>query len=175
MKTKLSLILTVFALVLGFSMFVGNNAALAGNPLTCDPGESTGNDDGGECNGDCDRGDHIQSGDCDGKCDAGENACSVDCDPLGQCAFGDETVLTSTDVRTVASRIINIILTLLGTVATVIILIGGFKWMTGGGNEDKVGEAKKLMAAGVVGLAIVLTAYSIATFVINNLESATVE
>ena len=45
--------------------------------------------------------------------------------------------------------------------------------MTAGGNEEKVGEAKKLLMQGVIGLAIVLAAYSIATFVISGLISAT--
>ena len=55
----------------------------------------------------------------------------------------EETILTSTDARTVLSRIINIILTLLGTVAVVIILFGGFKWMTSGGDGSNIESAKK--------------------------------
>ena len=55
----------------------------------------------------------------------------------------------------------------------IIILLGGFKWMTAGGNEDKVGEAKKLIIAGVIGLIIILASWGIATFVINALVSAT--
>jgi len=68
---------------------------------------------------------------------------------------------------------INVILGFLGIVAFIIILLGGFKWMTSGGDEDKIGEAKKLMGAGVVGMAIVLAAWAIASFVINQLASAT--
>ncbi len=74
--------------------------------------------------------------------------------------------------ETVAS-IINVFMGLLGTVAIVIILIGGFQWMTAGGNEEKVEKAKKLLGAGVIGLAIILTAYSITRFVIGNLINAT--
>lgn len=68
---------------------------------------------------------------------------------------------------------INVILGFLGIVAFIIILLGGFKWMTSGGDEDKIGEAKKLMGAGVVGMAIVLAAWAVASFVINQLASAT--
>jgi hypothetical protein len=52
-------------------------------------------------------------------------------------------------------------------------LLGGFKWMTAGGNEDKVGEAKKLITAGIIGLVIILAAFAIATFVLSQLLSAT--
>lgn len=81
--------------------------------------------------------------------------------------------LGSQDPRLVIAKVINIILGFLGIIAVVIILIGGFKWMTGGGNEDKVGEAKKMIIAGVIGLVIVLSAWAIATFVVNNLVTIT--
>jgi phosphoglycerol transferase MdoB-like AlkP superfamily enzyme len=71
------------------------------------------------------------------------------------------------------SQIINVLLGLLGVIAVVIILMGGFKWMTAAGNEEKVGEAKKLLGAGIVGLVIILSAFAIASFVISNLASAT--
>jgi hypothetical protein len=61
----------------------------------------------------------------------------------------------------------------LGIVAVVIILIGGFKWMTAGGNEDKTAEARKLITAGIIGLVIILSAFAIAKFVLDQLLSAT--
>ena len=67
---------------------------------------------------------------------------------------------------------INIILGFLGIVAVVIILLGGFKWMTAGGNEDKVGEARKLITAGIIGLIIILASFAIASFVLTQLSAA---
>jgi len=61
----------------------------------------------------------------------------------------------------------------LSIIAVLIILMGGFKWMTAGGNEEKVEEAKKMIIAGIVGLAVIFTSFAIATFVINQLISAT--
>lgn len=87
--------------------------------------------------------------------------------------YAGETGLGSTDIRVTIARIIRVAMGLLGIVAVVIILIGGFTWMTAGGNEEKVGEAKKWIFAGIIGLAIILSAYAIATFVISNLVSAT--
>jgi len=71
------------------------------------------------------------------------------------------------------ARIINVFMGLLGIVAVVIILYGGFLWMTAAGNEDRVEKAKKLIVAGIIGLAIILSAYAIARFVVNSLVSAT--
>mgnify|MGYP001589838599 FL=1 len=64
---------------------------------------------------------------------------------------------------------------LLGIVAVVIILAGGFLWMTAGGNEEKVEKAKSLIFSGIIGLAIILTSFAIARFVISSLTSATTD
>ncbi|HLD31373.1 MAG TPA: pilin [Patescibacteria group bacterium] len=87
--------------------------------------------------------------------------------------YGKKTGLGNQDLRDMISNIINVALSMLGIVAVVIVLAGGFKWMTAGGNEDKVAEAKKLIIAGVIGLGIILTAYAIARFVLEQLYLAT--
>jgi len=79
------------------------------------------------------------------------------------------------DVRTTAARSINVALGFLGIIAVVIVLIGGFKYMVSGGNEEKTSEAKNMIVAGIIGLAIILSAWAITTFVISSLLSATSE
>jgi len=81
--------------------------------------------------------------------------------------------LGNTDPREMAGSVINIVLGFLGVIAVLIILLGGFKWMTAGGNEDGIGEAKQMISAGVVGLVVILAAFGIAQFVINALYNAT--
>ncbi|MCK4968253.1 MAG: hypothetical protein KAS12_04300, partial [Candidatus Aenigmarchaeota archaeon] len=56
---------------------------------------------------------------------------------------------------------------LLGLIALIIIIIGGFQWMTAGGNKEKVETARKLMINGLIGLVIIVFSYVIATAVIN--------
>ncbi len=87
--------------------------------------------------------------------------------------YAEEIGLPKQDVRATIANIIRVAMSLLGIVALVIILIGGFKWMTAGGNEEKVGEAKKVMFAGVIGLAIIFSAYAISNFVLTQLYKAT--
>ena len=79
------------------------------------------------------------------------------------------------DPRSIAANIINIILGFLGILAVVLILFGGFKWMTAAGNEDKVAEAKKLLVAGVVGMIIILAAYALAAFILDAVFRATTD
>ena len=91
---------------------------------------------------------------------------------LAQFTVPGNTGLASADLEDTAVRIIKTILSLLGLIALVIILMGGFKWMTSGGNEEKVGEAKKLLGAGVVGIVIILAAYAITQFVVVQMQNA---
>ena len=79
----------------------------------------------------------------------------------------------TTDIRITIARIIRTAMSLLGIIAVLIILYGGFKWMTSAGSDEAVGDAKKIITAGIIGLVIILTAYAIASFVINSLVSAT--
>ena len=71
------------------------------------------------------------------------------------------------------TRLINTAMIFLGIIAVGIILIAGFKWMTAGGSDDKVGEAKKLMTSGVIGLIIILSAWGIAYFILENAVKVT--
>lgn len=119
-------------------------------------------------------------------CDAGETCKDPGTDPsakAGKCeadTFGLNPVgnqvkgkLGNQDLRETAANLINVLLGILGLIAVVIVLAGGFKWMTAGGNDEKVGEARKMIFSGVIGLAIILSAWAISLFVINQLSSAT--
>ena len=64
-------------------------------------------------------------------------------------------------------------MSLLGIVTVVIVLIGGFKWMTAGGNDDQTAEARKWIFSGIIGLAIIMSAWAIARFVLIQLSGAT--
>jgi len=86
--------------------------------------------------------------------------------------FGNATGLGQGDLKQTIGNLIRVALGFLGVVAVVIVLYGGFKWMVAGGNDEKVGEAKKLIISGIIGLAIILSAYAITTFVITNLINA---
>jgi len=87
--------------------------------------------------------------------------------------YAANTGLGNKDPRAIASSIIQIALGFLGIIAVVIILIGGFKWMTAAGNEEGVSSAQKILVAGIIGLVIILAAWGIANFVLNSLLSAT--
>lgn len=79
-------------------------------------------------------------------------------------------VMAQADLIGIVFKTIQYILAFLGVVAVVVIIIGGFMWMTAAGNEEKVGKAKKVIIQGLIGLVIVLLAYAISAFVIARLQ-----
>lgn len=81
--------------------------------------------------------------------------------------------LAASDPRTTAVKIINVALGFLGIVAVVIVLYGGFMWMTAGGNEERITKAKQILTAGIIGLVIIVMAWAIARYVVNTLMTAT--
>lgn len=79
--------------------------------------------------------------------------------------------LGSANLQETVIAIIQWVLGLLGLIAVIMILIGGFKWMTAGGNEEKVESAKKLLTAAIIGLVIILLAWAIVIFVLGVLQN----
>ena len=67
--------------------------------------------------------------------------------------YGEAIGLGTRSLQETIASIIRVLLSLLGIVAVVIVLAGGFKWMTAGGSDEKVKEAKKMITQGIIGLA----------------------
>lgn len=100
------------------------------------------------------------------------NPTLIDADALGV-KYGEKIGLGTGDIRDTIASIIKTVMGLLGIVAVVIVLIGGFYWMTAGGDEGRVETGKKWIFSGIIGLAIILSAYALTKFVFESLLSAT--
>lgn len=81
--------------------------------------------------------------------------------------------LSSTNPLIIVTRLINYALLLLGVIAISLVIYAGFIWMTSGGNDDKITQAKKILRNALIGLIIVLSAWGITTFILNKLLGAT--
>ena len=75
-------------------------------------------------------------------------------------------------IATVTS-LINTMMVFLGLIAVGIVLLGGFKWMTAMGSDEKINEAKKLMGSGAIGIIIILSAWGISKFILEKAISVT--
>lgn len=92
---------------------------------------------------------------------------------LAQDQFGLEAAaqigLPRVDLKVAIVRIIQIILGFLGLVAVIIILYGGYVYMTAAGDPKKTEKAKKILIDAIIGLIIILAAFTIVSFIIRAL------
>jgi Type IV secretion system pilin len=75
-------------------------------------------------------------------------------------------------VGVLASKIVNIFSIVVGAVAVIMIIYGGFRYITSGGDTNKVGSAKNTLIYAIIGLIIVALAQVIVHFVLNTSSNA---
>jgi len=81
-----------------------------------------------------------------------------------------KTGVSQSTIGHIVGQITQVFLALIGIILVVLIIYSGFLWMTSGGNEEKVGRAKKTIMSSAIGVFIVLSAYAITAFVIGALK-----
>ena len=98
-------------------------------------------------------------------------------DPLDNAAStaGFQTAGAKTRMNVIIATIIQAVLAFLGVVFLILMIYGGYMWMTARGNEEQVNKASKTIVAAIVGLIIILSAYAISFFVIKALEEKTLK
>ena len=67
------------------------------------------------------------------------------------------------------TKIINIVIGVLGLVCVVVMIIGGVNYMTSSGDAGKVKKAKDTILYGVIGLVVCALAFAIVNWVIGGL------
>lgn len=75
--------------------------------------------------------------------------------------------LSSVAVGSIVARGIQVVLGLLAIVFLGLTVMAGFQWMTAGGNEEQIKKATNTLKAAIIGLIIVLAAYTITYFIFN--------
>lgn len=69
--------------------------------------------------------------------------------------------------RSLALTIVNFFLTFLGLIAVVMIIYGGFLYVTAAGNGEKVESAKKIIMYSVIGIIIILLSFAIVNTILG--------
>jgi hypothetical protein len=76
-----------------------------------------------------------------------------------------------TGLSDLIKKIINIFSVIVGVIAVVMIIVGGLKYITSGGDSSNVSGAKNTIIYAIVGLIIVALAQFIVHFVLSNTSS----
>jgi len=75
--------------------------------------------------------------------------------------------LGTTDVSVIIARVINTILGIVGSIALLMFIIGGFIWLTAGGSADRINLAKNILAWSTIGLVVIFSAYAITRLILT--------
>src|SRR3989338_2199818 len=82
-------------------------------------------------------------------------------------------ITTSATLPAVIGGIIKGFLSLFCAIFLALMIYGGFKWMTAGGDAQKVKDALQVIRNAIIGLVIVVAAWSITLFVTGTLIDST--
>jgi len=66
-----------------------------------------------------------------------------------------------TSFRRIAKTIVNFFLFFLGLVATVMVIFGGFLYVTSGGNDQNTEKAKKIILYSAIGILLILISFAL--------------
>ena len=72
------------------------------------------------------------------------------------------------DLISDTSKIINVVLGVLGVVAVAVVIYGGFLFLTAQGDPGKIKKGKDSITWGIIGLIIALLSWSIINFVLSS-------
>lgn len=117
-----------------------------------------------DCNGTITNVPSCSGGGCPSVCSCMDNSTaggSVTLDnPLGQ----------NVSVQNLIGRIINAVLGIVGSLALVMFIYGGFIWMLAAGNNERVQRGKDIIIWAVIGLVIIFSAYALVKLVFSGLK-----
>ena len=106
---------------------------------------------------------------------ADASAVAPNCDPSkglangASCAKGEGQKDKLFGTGGVFTTIVNVLLFIIGAVSVIMIIFGGFRYVTSGGDSGGVTSAKNTILYAVVGLIVALLAYAIVNFVLTDL------
>lgn len=102
-----------------------------------------------------------------------DGVCSGVGQATGNKGCGTEGQGGNLDLSNIAAKIVNIFSVIVGIVAVIMIIFGGFRYITSGGDSNRVGGAKNTLIYAIIGLIIVALAQVIVHYVLNTASSAT--
>lgn len=80
---------------------------------------------------------------------------------------GDSGLPEDSNVNELLIRIINVLLAVAGLVAVVFLIIGGFRYITAGGNEEAAEAGKKTIVNAIIGIVVIILSFVIVRVVSN--------
>ena len=88
----------------------------------------------------------------------------------GQCSIAGSDA--NTKINDIVHTVVNLLSAIVGIVAVIMIIIGGFRYITSGGNDTSVTAAKNTILYAIIGLVVVALAQIIVRFTLSKLTNS---
>jgi len=92
---------------------------------------------------------------------------STVCQTLGSNGNCSSTPTGGVKLNTLIKAVVNILSLVVGVAAVIMVIIGGFRYITSGGDSNSVSSAKNTIIYAIVGLVVVALAQTIVQFVLK--------
>ncbi|KKW32587.1 MAG: hypothetical protein UY76_C0023G0002 [Candidatus Uhrbacteria bacterium GW2011_GWA2_52_8d] len=86
--------------------------------------------------------------------------------------FADASTLPQDSIAIIIARVIRVALSVIGIMFVCVIVYAGFLYLLARGEPEPIKKAKKIFQQSIIGLVLIFSAYSIATFILNRLLDA---
>ena len=91
-------------------------------------------------------------------------------DPFGGCTGNTTSKVCAAKnndkVLTILRNVINILLTVVGIIAVIMIIVGGIKYITSAGDSSGINSARDTILYAIVGLVVAVMSFAIVNYVI---------
>lgn len=74
---------------------------------------------------------------------------------------------TTSDLQAQVKTVTNTLLLVIGIVAVIMLIVGGFRYVLSGGNEKNTAAAKDTILYAIIGIVVALLSYAIVNFVLG--------
>ncbi|MBI4360021.1 MAG: hypothetical protein HY564_02930 [Candidatus Jacksonbacteria bacterium] len=89
----------------------------------------------------------------------------------GSCDISpDDDTASSSDLRDTIRRIINVILGFLGIITVIMVIYGGFTWLTAAGNDDAVAKGRHTLLWAALGAILIGIAWTVSSYILSVAE-----
>lgn len=86
-----------------------------------------------------------------------------------KCAQGNDTPENLFGDKGIFNTIVNTLLFIIGAVAVIMLIYGGFRYVVSGGDSSAITSAKNTILYACIGIIIAILAYAVVNFVITNI------
>ncbi len=88
-------------------------------------------------------------------------------DNPGQCSAASSDATSR--INSIVHTVVNLLSAVVGIVAVIMIIVGGFRYITSGGNDTSVTSAKNTILYAIIGLVVVALAQVLVRFTLSKL------